>query len=88
MLVKNASAGLALRSLRAVGAQVAKGRASRPDPAAGRGERPLLRVAGSFFLHLPEMLVKRVRIRSRARVSDHEIERWLYQRPRWDARSE
>jgi GT2 family glycosyltransferase len=88
MLVKNASASLALRSLRAVGAKATSG---KTEPSASRGsaaERPLRRVALSFLIHLPEMLVKRLIIRSRARVSDREIERWLHPRSEWDARSE
>jgi GT2 family glycosyltransferase len=56
------------------------GMASRPPPAAGR-------VLLSFLGHLPAMLVRRGRIRLRRCVPDQELERWLYPRAEWDARS-
>jgi GT2 family glycosyltransferase len=87
MLVKNASAGLALRSLRAIEAKVTGGKVETSRPPVPAAERQLRRVAVSFFVHLPEMVVKRLLIRSRARVSHREIERWLYSRSKWNARS-
>ncbi len=44
-----------------------------------------LRVILSLLAHLPEMLVKRLRIRLSKRVSDAEILRWFYSRELWDA---
>jgi GT2 family glycosyltransferase len=87
MLVKNASAALVMRSLWAVGAAVTGGRAQGSGSPAYAAARPLGRVAISFCAHLPEMLLKRLVLRSRAQVSDREIERWLYPRSEWDARS-
>jgi len=86
LLVKNASPRLILRCLKALRARVADSQSasSAVHPAT---YRPLRRVALSFFLHLPEMLLKRMVIRARSRVSDHELERWLYPRSKWDARS-
>ena len=86
LLVKNASPGLALRCIKALRTKVAQDRAvtsARPPAVA----RPLRRVALSFCLHFPEMLLKRLAIRARSKVSDQEIESWLYPRSRWEARS-
>jgi GT2 family glycosyltransferase len=85
MLLKNASWGLLARSLRAVLSQAAT--THQPDtPPESQVERPFLRIAASFSLHLPEMLLKRALIRARRKVSDDELERWLYSRTEWDAR--
>jgi GT2 family glycosyltransferase len=43
-----------------------------------------LRVALSLLAHLPEMLVKRRRIRHQRRVRDAEIVRWFHSRELWD----
>jgi GT2 family glycosyltransferase len=59
--------------------------ADRKMPRPGRA-RVHVRVAASLLLHLPEMLVKRRRIRRSRRVSDAEIARWFYPREQWDAR--
>jgi hypothetical protein len=44
------------------------------------------RVLASFAAQLPAMLAERRRVRSRRRVSDREIRRWMYPRAEWDAR--
>jgi GT2 family glycosyltransferase len=85
MLLKNASPRFLARSLRAVLGRVASPHES-PAGAGGRAGRPFGRVAGSFLLHLPEMLVKRAFIRARRKVSDRDLESWLYPRAEWDAR--
>jgi GT2 family glycosyltransferase len=85
MLLKNASPGFLVRSLRSVFFRVVT-----PPPSTtaieARGRHPHGRVAASFCLHLPEMLVKRMFIRARRKVSDKEVEGWLYPRAEWDAR--
>jgi GT2 family glycosyltransferase len=85
LLVKNASPRLMLRCLRALRTRVADHKT--PCEAGIPPTRPLRRVALSFCSHLPEMLLKRLMIRWRSRVPDQEIERWLYPRSEWDARS-
>jgi hypothetical protein len=40
-------------------------------------------VVGSLLLHLPEMLIKRSRIRRRRTVPDAAIERWFVPREQW-----
>lgn len=45
-----------------------------------------MKVVLSLLRHLPEMLVKRHRVRRLRRVSDNEIARWFYPRERWLAR--
>jgi GT2 family glycosyltransferase len=63
MLLKNASPRFLARSFRAVLSRAA----TRADARAGHGRarrRPLGRVAVSFCLHLPEMLLKRASIRT------------------------
>jgi hypothetical protein len=85
MLLKNASPRFLARSLRAVLGRVASPHESQAG-AGGRAGRPFGRVVGSFLLHLPEMLVKRAFIRARRKVSDRELESWLYPRAEWDAR--
>ncbi len=87
LLVKNASPRLALRCLKALRTRVADQRSDAPAAAELIVTRPLRRVALSFCRHLPEMLLKRLVIRRRSRVADQEIERWLYPRSEWDARS-
>jgi hypothetical protein len=44
------------------------------------------RVLLSLLVHLPEMLAKRHRIRSRRTVADAEIAAWFYPLERWRAR--
>jgi GT2 family glycosyltransferase len=80
MLLKNAPWRLLARSLASAGSRAA-GRG--PALRSRRGARHLLWVAASLVWHLPEMLVKRARIRRRRRVADSEIRRWLYPRERW-----
>jgi GT2 family glycosyltransferase len=84
-LLKNASPRFLARSLRAVLGRVASPHNSGAG-AGGRSEPLLARVAASFCLHLPEMLVKRTFIRARRKVSDQDLESWLYPRAEWDAR--
>jgi len=87
MISKNARPGFAARSLGRLAARAA-GR-GRPGARAAQPVRRALRgrVLGSFALNLPQLLFKRIRIRLRRRVSDVEIERWMYSRELWDARS-
>jgi len=44
------------------------------------------RVVASLLVHVPEMLIKRWRIRGRKRVSDADIIAWFHPRELWDAR--
>ena len=78
MLVKNGPAGFVLRA------------ALRPAWDAGgshRGQvRIQLRVLGSVLRYLPEMLVKRRRIRLQKRVPDAEVLAFVYPRRLWDER--
>jgi len=99
MLIKNASAGMVIRSLTTFArlslenAMRAAGRRLRPHqrqdgPPAGSGARARihLHVVASIARHLPEMVLKRVRIRRRRRVPDAAIERWFFPREQWIAR--
>lgn len=87
-VLKNGAPRLVARSfstllLRALGS------AAVQQPAPNRGLRRARThgpVARSFAAHLPEMLAKRRFIRSRRKIADAEIERWMYPRARWDTR--
>jgi GT2 family glycosyltransferase len=85
MLFKNASPGFLMRSLRSVLSRVATPQGSKTSVET-RYRHPHGRVAASFCLHLPEMLMKRMFIRARRKVTDKEVEGWLYPRAEWDAR--
>ena len=100
MIIKNAPAGMVVRTF-ATFAWISFKNAARtllgrfvPPPrsleranlGAGRA-RIHVRVVGSLATHLPEMLVKRVRVRRNRRVADSEVTRWFYPRELWDARS-
>jgi GT2 family glycosyltransferase len=83
-LVKDARPRFVVRSLWAL---VRRVRGSGRGGAGGAGgPRQLRRVLVSFVVHLPEMLGKRLAVRSRRQVPDGEIERWVYPRKEWDAR--
>jgi GT2 family glycosyltransferase len=85
MLLKNARPAFLARSYAALVRRSASGSgagAGRPARESVRG-----RVLASFAAHVPEMLAKRTMVRSRRRVSDRDIEGWLYPREAWDARS-
>lgn len=98
MILKNAPPGFALRAFGGFGYRSARmaarvllrrGGGGNAAAAAG-GPLPVnraavhLSVAASLLAHLPEMLVKRWRIRRSRRVPDAEILRWLYPREEWD----
>jgi len=85
MLFKNASPAFLVRSLRSVLSRVATPQGSKTSVDT-RDRHPHGRVAASFCLHLPEMLMKRLFIRARRKVSNKEVEGWLYPRAEWDAR--
>jgi GT2 family glycosyltransferase len=84
-LLKNGSPRFMARSLHAVIPRAANRHPSEPA-LQSRVHHPLLRVAASFCRHLPEMVLKRAYIRTRRRVSDQDVEAWLYPRAEWDAR--
>ena len=100
MIIKNAPPEMVLRTLAHFarisiknGARTILGRFVSPPAAlqranlgAGRA-RIHVRVVASLAARLPEMLVKRARIRHHMRVSDAEVVRWFYPRELWDARS-
>jgi GT2 family glycosyltransferase len=95
MLLKNASLPMVMRSLSAfvrLALDHATGRGGRAGFREGRTRRDggrarvYPRVVGSLLLHLPEMLIKRSRIRRRRTVSDAAIERWFVPREQWAAR--
>lgn len=52
----------------------------------GRPPSPKPRIAASFLRNLPGLTLARARIRSRRKVSDAAVERWLYPRDAWDSR--
>jgi GT2 family glycosyltransferase len=99
MILKNAPSSMVLRTFssfavismkNAVRAMV--GRLGRPPGAlaktnlgAGRA-RIHVKVVASLIAHLPEMLVKRYRVRRHRRVPDADVTRWFYSRKQWDAR--
>jgi GT2 family glycosyltransferase len=99
MILKNASfpmvvrtfvhfAGLSGKNL----ARTLVGRVTRPPQALaaanlGTGRARIhVKVVLSLLAHLPEMLVKRWRIRRRRTVPDAEIARWFFPREQWVAR--
>ena len=95
MLLKNASLPMVMRSFSAfvrLALDHAAGRVRRGGFREGRSRRDggrarvYPRVVGSLLLHLPEMLIKRSRIRRRRTVPDAAIERWFVPREQWAAR--
>jgi GT2 family glycosyltransferase len=99
MILKNAPLGFLARSLAQFGRRstwsLVRGRLE-PGQRAGAGAaehssvrrigvRTHLRVALSLLARLPEMVVKRWRIRHRRRVNDAEILQWFHSRELWDA---
>ncbi len=101
MILKNAPVIFALQAFSGYGTLAAKGaaraiirRRRRPRSAHSEpsGPSPVsrarihVRVAGSLLAHMPEMLVKRWRIRRGRKVADADILQWLYPRRLWDAR--
>ena len=99
MILKNAPAGFVARSFLSFAVLSARnaartliGRVRRPPEGLQKANlgpgraRIHLRVIASLVGHGPEMLVKRIRIRSRRTVPDTEIERFMYPREAWDAR--
>ena len=99
MILKNAPVRMVLRTFAHFSwlsggnaARALVGRVMRPPPVLARANlgagRARLhgRVVLSLIWHLPEMARKRVRIRTRRRVSDAVIQRWLYPRELWVAR--
>lgn len=92
-IVKNAAPVLVATSFASLFGRAAANAAGaagrRPAPAPNRGAaraRVHGRVLASFAAQLPAMLAERRRVRSRRRVSDREIRRWMYPRAEWDAR--
>jgi GT2 family glycosyltransferase len=85
MLLKNARPAFLARSYAALLRRAASGSGGGPRRPAREEVRS--RVLASFAVHVPEMLAKRTVVRGRRRVSDRDIERWLYPREAWDARS-
>lgn len=79
MVLKNAPWGFVWSSYRSLGAR-----------AAGAGGEtkghPRERVLTSFLWHVPGALAGRARIRSRRRVPDQDVLRWVVPRSDWDAR--
>jgi GT2 family glycosyltransferase len=63
-----------------------RGLVARPGATVGRGRGHRARVAGSFAVRLPEMLLKRREIRSRRCVPDVDVLAWLQPRDEWDRR--
>jgi N-acetylglucosaminyl-diphospho-decaprenol L-rhamnosyltransferase len=85
MLLKNARWAFAVRCLFSLGSRVTRIRdqaASRP----GR-RRVQVRVLGSLLWNLAGVLWERRHVRAGRAVADGSIERWLYPRDLWDARS-
>jgi GT2 family glycosyltransferase len=84
VVLKNGSPRFVLRSFAAVARRTATGSAGGGGAtrASQRG-----RVLRSFLVHSPLVLWKRLRSRLRRRVPDADIERLLYPRELWDARS-
>jgi GT2 family glycosyltransferase len=80
-VLKNASPAFVWRSFSSLG------RRATHRSSGGALERSRRRVLASFAVHLPAMLARRARVRSRRTVPDSEILRWLYPRERWDTRS-
>jgi N-acetylglucosaminyl-diphospho-decaprenol L-rhamnosyltransferase len=85
MLLKNARWGFALNCFFSLGSRVATVR----TPAASRRSRPRTQwqVLGSLLVLLIPTLIDRRRVRGRRTVPDAAIERSLYSRELWDARS-
>lgn len=99
MILKNAPTGMVVRTFTSFAMISVKnavralmGRFGRPPATlaktnlgAGRA-RIHLKVIASLAAHLPEMLIKRRRVRRLRRVADADIARWFYSRKLWDAR--
>ena len=84
MLAKNGSPSFIAGAVRKLGRHAA-GASGPLGPR--RTARHYGRLLGSLARHLPAELVARVRIRGRMTVGDQEIERWVFPREKWDARS-
>jgi GT2 family glycosyltransferase len=91
MVLKNAEPRFVVDSFSALFARAAANARAADDPSRpNRGPRRARvhgRVARSLAAHLPALLAKRARIRSRRLVDEAAIKRWLTPRSEWDARS-
>lgn len=90
MVIKNGSPRFVARTFRGFARRAAgmTKPAAAVNPVANQIRAQVRRqVVQSFAAHLPEMLGKRLRVRMRRRIPDSEIERLLYPRELWDARS-
>ncbi len=88
-VLKNGDPGFVASSFRSLLGRAAANARTAGDDRPNRGRRRSrvhARVALSLAANLPQLLVKRTRIRSRRKVSDSEIHRWLTPREAWDAR--
>jgi GT2 family glycosyltransferase len=86
MVLKNAPLGFAIRAFAGLAWRAATPASARPPgPAGPRHSR--LEVLLSFLSLVPRALAERRRIRSRRKVADSEVLRWVYPRDLWDARS-
>jgi GT2 family glycosyltransferase len=84
MLLKNARPAFLARSYAGFLRRSAAAETGRAGPTRQKVRGRVLR---SYAAHLPEMLWKRSLVRARRRVADRAVERWLYPREAWDARS-
>jgi GT2 family glycosyltransferase len=99
MILKNAPLGMVLRTFTSFAlismsnaVRALAGRTGHTPSVLAKGNlgsgraRIHVKVVGSLVVHLPEMLVKRYRVRRLRRVPDTEVTRWFYPRKLWDAR--
>jgi GT2 family glycosyltransferase len=80
---RNAGPGFLVRSYLSLVRRTVPGSAANRS---GRPPSPRGRIIRSFLAGLPWLAASRARIRSRRKVGDSEIERWLYPRELWDSR--
>jgi GT2 family glycosyltransferase len=99
MILKNAPSSMVLRTfssfalisvknaLRTLSGRVGRTPAVLAKSNLGSGRARIhINVVASLIAHIPEMLVKRYRVRRLRRVPDAEVTRWFYSRKQWDAR--